>query len=284
MYSAVAKRLADFEMRKDYQFLMQSINSVGDSLTRRQLESIVVLVHKIHRRKYKQKRKTPLYGTMSKEISDEELRRLFAALHDDRYIMMFELQAMLGLRLGEVIKVKLSDISFETRELTVLTEKARVVNQLIIPSELFERLWNYADRHRAQIEAASGFLFFKDNRYSHPHGDAPKHLDQNYVRKTFREARVKAGLDQVYAMSDETKGRAVRALHRITTHSLRHHAITKFNRVAGGDMTLTQMFARHLDPKQTLTYIHRGKDELYRHMDNLPTITRQKHLLEVKPA
>ena len=70
-------------------------------------------------------------------------------------------------------------------------------------------------------------------------------------------------------MSEEEADRAVRHLHRLTTHSLRHYAITRFAKGCNGNLVLTSRFARHHEPNTTMTYIAKDKDELYGHMDRV---------------
>ncbi|EQD35384.1 integrase family protein, partial [mine drainage metagenome] len=73
----------------------------------------------------------------------------------------------------------------------------------------------------------------------------------------------------VYDTSDETNpARSVRHLHRLTTHSLRHYAITRFAKQTNGNLVLTSRFARHSDPSTTMTYITTRKDELYKEIDS----------------
>ncbi|EQD32077.1 integrase family protein, partial [mine drainage metagenome] len=74
-------------------------------------------------------------------------------------------------------------------------------------------------------------------------------LEKNYVRKVFREYVRAAKLDEVYDQSEESYGRTPRRLHRLTTHSLRHYAITSFARQSNGNVVLSSRFARHSDPR-----------------------------------
>jgi integrase len=53
-------------------------------------------------------------------------------------------------------------------------------------------------------------------------------------------------------------------LHRLTTHSLRHYAITNFSKKNNDNVVLTARFARHQMIQTTMTNIHTGKEELYR--------------------
>jgi integrase len=77
-----------------------------------------------------------------------------------------------------------------------------------------------------------------------------------------------SGLDYAYRYSEEMySGRKERPLYRITTHSLRHYAITKFAKSTNGNIVLTSRFARHADPSTTMQYISRDNEELYKNID-----------------
>ncbi len=60
-------------------------------------------------------------------------------------------------------------------------------------------------------------------------------------------------------------------MHLLTTHSLRHYAITRFARQTNGNVVLASKFARHSDPNTTIRYIHTDKKELFAAIDNINT-------------
>lgn len=95
-------------------------------------------------------------------------------------------------------------------------------------------------------------------------------MEQNYVRKVFRQYTELDNLDEVYDTSEESeKGRGTRHLHLLTTHSLRHYAITRFARATNGNIILASKFARHSEPSTTMRYIHTDKKELYEAIDSI---------------
>ena len=95
------------------------------------------------------------------------------------------------------------------------------------------------------------------------------------VRDRFRCYVIKAGLDQTHDTSNESiQGRPARSLHRLTTHSLMHYAITSFAKQTNGDLVLTSRFARHSDPSTTMTYISARKEELYKEIDSTFSLER----------
>ena len=78
---------------------------------------------------------------------------------------------------------------------------------------------------------------------------------------------MRTGLDEVYDISEESNGRTARQLHRLTTHSLRHYAITRFARSTNGNVVLASRFARHRNMSTTSRYISTDKKELYEVID-----------------
>jgi integrase len=60
----------------------------------------------------------------------------------------------------------------------------------------------------------------------------------------------------------------IRPLYRITTHSLRHYAITKFAKATNGNVVLTSRFARHASPIITMRHIAKDNIQLYSEIEN----------------
>jgi integrase len=200
------------------------------------------------------RRRTPKYGTMNKGFTDEELQKFFSVVDDQRFHLLFSFQAVLGLRIGEAVKVHIKDINLKTRELRIETEKAKTLNFLIIPEQLFDATLNYIHNFETQIVHAKGYLFFVDD-----HGMSP-----SCARQAFEVFIQKAKLYEIYGYSNDAKPRT---LTRLTTHSLRHYAITNHAKKNNGNVVLTNKFARHLRLQTTMTYIYTSKDELYRSIE-----------------
>lgn len=188
-------------------------------------------------------------------------------MDNKKFRLLYSYQAYIGLRIGEVVKINFKDFNWNTHELKIFTEKARVLNTLIVPSSLYNETLDYINANKEQIEKAQGFLFYADHEASHNTTRKEPYLELNYVRKVFRGYIRQAGLDEVYGTSE---GNVARHLHRLTTHSLRHYSITKFYKTTH-DPVLTSRFARHLKPDTTLTYIHSDKSELYSYMEQMVT-------------
>ena len=207
------------------------------------------------------------YGTLNKGFTEAQLKSFLFVIRNDKHRLLFQYQAELGLRCGEVVKVNVKDIDFESRELKIRTEKARQLDSLIIPIPLFRETLEFIKANQSQIEQNQGYVFFREARYS-SRKEEPW-LELNYIRRIFREYIQQANLDEVYDVSEEDGTRTPRRLHRLTTHSLRHYAITRFARSTNGNVVLTSRFARHRDMSTTSRYINTDKKELYEVIDSL---------------
>ena len=254
--------------------LKKHIQDVLPNLTFHEIKAVLSLIYKIKKRRYRSNA-PPKYGSLNKGFSEQEVQAFFKVIDNNKFRLLFGYQAELGLRIGEAVKVNVKDIKFETRELIVKTEKAHVIDTMLIPVPLFRQTLEFINRNEKAIMQAGGFVFFAEKGHS-LRGEP--YLEKNYVRKVFREYVQAAKLDEVYDQSEETYGRTPRRLHRLTTHSLRHYAITSFARQNNGNVVLSSRFARHSDPSTTMTYINTRKDELYRAVDETFSLERASSL------
>lgn len=232
-------------------------------VSKHRIEELQRVIAKHFVKRFASKHRKAKYGNISKCFTDSEIQAFFKAIKDEKMHLLFMFQAQLAMRIGEVVQLNLKDLNLETRELLIHTEKegAGVVDSLIVPMDLFNETLEFIRGHSAQIEKAQGFVFYANESKTRRKG---LYLEKNGVRASFRKACIKAGLTQVYSVTDESiEGRSVRKLHRLTTHSLRHYAITRFAKQSNGNLILTSRFARHRSPNTTMTYVAKDKEKLY---------------------
>ncbi len=235
------------------------------TLPKHEVEDIRSIVHQHYVKRFRRSR-IPKYGNLNKGFTEYEIQRFFKAIDNDKFRLLFSYQAQLGLRIGEVLRLNLKAINFQTRELTLKTEKARILDTLLIPTPLFKQTMEFIKANMPQIEQAKGYIFFKDCSSA----NSEVYLKTDYVRNKFREYIKLADIDQIYDISEESyKNHVPRRLHRLTTHSLRHYAITSFSKQTNGNVVLTSRFARHASPETTMIYISTKKEELYKELDNI---------------
>ena len=227
-------------------------------LGKHKIEALHKIILRYFEKRFHRKSKKPKYGNLNKGFTDEQLQAFFLAVDNDKYKLLFGFQAYVGLRIGEACKVNVKDINFQTRELKLKSEKTNIQDVSIIPLILFRQLQAFLTSHKKEIDVANGYVFFKEQGKSTTKVD---YLNVNYARRRFRDYTTRAGLDEVYDESEEVN-RPSHKLHLLTTHSLRHYAITKFYNQTK-DWLMTSKFARHLEPNTTSTYIHTDRAELY---------------------
>jgi integrase len=248
----------------NFKSLEKMLNASIQSFSKHQLESLNKTILQTIKVKYKHRR-TPKYGMLNKGFSLSELNKFLSVIDVAKYKLLFAYQAYLALRIGEVCIINLNDFQFEKRQLKIHTEKGNFLAVLKIPPFLFKATSEYIQTYQADIVNAKGYLFYPDKKYS----KSTTYLNINYARKVFRGYLVKAGLDETYDTSDESfPDRPKRKLHRLTTQSLRHYGITNFNREVNGNITWTQVFARHKEISSTLVYINRATEEVFNAIDS----------------
>ncbi len=58
------------------------------------------------------RRKEPRYGSINKGFTEPELQRFFRSIASEKFALLFKYQANLGLRVGEVCQLHISNIDF----------------------------------------------------------------------------------------------------------------------------------------------------------------------------
>jgi integrase len=83
-----------------------------------QLEALRTVMVKAYMQRFKRRRE-PRYGSINKGFTEPELQRFFRVIASEKYALLFKYQANMGLRVGEVSKLHISNIDFDKRELTI---------------------------------------------------------------------------------------------------------------------------------------------------------------------
>ena len=255
------------EMDMEIEQINKRLTELLPRLGKHKIEIIQQHIQKYYKARFQGKRHNPKYGNLNKGFTEPQLQAFFIAINNPKYKLLFKYQATLGLRIGEVVKLNIKDIRFDTQELVVLTEKAKNIDTLYIPDELFKETNAWIEDNRKEIEECEGYIFFRDAKHSNRQQG---YVEPNYMRKVFMNYCRDANLIEKYGESTELiSGRSTRTLTRLTTHSLRHYAITQFSKRCNGNLILTSKFARHSEPTITMTYINTDKTELYAHIKDL---------------
>ncbi len=257
--------------RIGFRKLKSDLEATLPALSKHQTEELRSVVVRFYKKKFR-KSGPPKYGALNKGFTEHELQAFFRAVDNPKFHLLFSYQAQLGLRIGEAVRLNLSNIKFESRELVLKTEKAARLDVLLIPSPLFKETLDYITANSDKIEKAHGSLFFKEDGKS---STSAAFIDEGYARHKFREYVQLALIDEIYCTTDESvPDRRARSLHRLTTHSLRHYAITHFAEQTNGNVFLTSKFARHCKPDVTMTYISTNKKALYDGIDGAFSVSQ----------
>jgi integrase len=252
------KRAATKSLSKNWIDIKKQLEFLGENLSKTRLVSAISILSEARKRRFLRS-KRPKYGSMNKSFTEEELERFFKFVDDPKMRLLFSYQAVLGLRIGEAVRINVKDINLKTKELRIFTEKSNKTDYLLIPDQLFESTLEFIAAYEEDIAKATGYLFFSMRPGNRKPNSSP-HLKTPTVREYFAETIRKAGLEEIYGFR---LGKKPDSLRRLTTHSLRHFAITRFCKRNGGNAVLASKFARHTNLQTTMTYIHTEREELY---------------------
>ena len=240
------------------------MEDAANELSQAKLEELKAVLHRVYKKRFKRPTE-PKYGSINKAFTELELQHFFRTVKSEKFRLLFKYQAYLGLLVGEVAKLHVSNINFDKRELTLKSEKSGRLDALLIPMDLFKETIEYIAKNEAAVKASNGYIFYKENDNNH---NEIQHVEPNYVRKVFRNTLKLAALDEFYVYSEETApGRTARKLFRLSTHSLCHYTITRFSKANNGNVVLTSRYARHASPSTTIRCIAKDNEELYRNID-----------------
>ena len=198
-------------------------------------------------------------------LTRHEVQRLLARLHGTRWLMASLLYGA-GLRLRECLKLRVKDVDFEYRQVTVRDGKGAKDRVTMLPQAVGEQLKAHlvhvkalherdvAEGHgdvelphalarkypRAQYEWGWKFVFPSYKLSTDPVTGAVRrhHLYENYLARGVREAARAAGL----------------AKH-VSCHTLRHSFATHLLE-AGYDIRTVQELLGHADVSTTMIYTH----------------------------
>lgn len=198
------------------------------------------------------------YGpTLDRTFSQESFQRFMHHVRKPKAYLAFLLMHDLGLRIGEVVELKLENVDWLNRTIIIHTEKSNTIDTLPLHDGVFEPLRAWVNQHHTAILSHQGYLFYSENTYW-----VRAHISKDWLRNYFSECRAAAGLDQVYALTNERTGRKQRKQHILTTHSGRRSFGTHLWHLTK-DSKIVQLSLRQTDPKSCDPYIHIGQEEVH---------------------
>lgn len=177
------------------------------------------------------KQKKALYKVLTKE----ELSTFFNVCDDFKFKTIFMLVYGSGLRIGEVVNLRVQDIDSKTMRIFVKEGKGNKERYTILPQKSLEMLRKYWTTYRPQSKIKTDALFLNDNR---------KPINQYVIRTYFRKYRRKTNLNE-----------------KITVHTLRHCFATNLIE-NGASLIQVKELMGHSNIRSTMCYVHVANIEL----------------------
>lgn len=174
-------------------------------------------------------------------LSPEEVCRLFAAVTEPRYRLILQAAYACGLRVSEVVRLRVGDVDAQRMVLHVRWAKGRKDRLVPLSPALLDRLRAYWREHRPRP-----WLF--------PGRTPAGHLSVGQVQRVCHRAVRACGL---------TKGASM--------HTLRHSYATHLLE-AGTDLATLQRLLGHSQLSTTLRYTHLRQEHLHRVPSPLDTL------------
>lgn len=157
-------------------------------------------------------------------LSLEEVIRLLQVTKNLKHRFILALLYSSGLRIGELLNLKVEDIDIERKEVFIRNGKGRKDRVVILAESVLPLLYNYLQTYRPQHFLIEGLEM---SRYS-----------SSSVRKFLKESVKRANITK-----------------RITPHTLRHSFATHLLE-NGVDLRLIQELLGHQKPETTMIYTH----------------------------
>ena len=158
-------------------------------------------------------------------LSPSEVRRLLTASPNAKHRMLLATCYGAGLRVSEVVRLRVRDIDGEQGQLRIVQGKGRQDRLVPIGATLLDELRSYWRRYRPKT-----WLF--------PGSPAERHLCITSAQRAYRQALARAGIDKVGGI-----------------HALRH-AYATHQLAAGMPLHILQRLLGHRDLSATQRYLH----------------------------
>lgn len=222
-----------------------------------QLKLLSKVVSQERRRRYPRKRETKYGRTVRRIFTPEEYDRFLKHCTNPKAQVCFQLMHGLGLRIGEVVGIKLSDVDFLSKTIIIHTEKSRTEDMMPLHDGIYELLRTWVNDRYSAIQQHDGYLFYGENpSYPRPY------ISKDWLRNYFGQVREEAGLNQTYSMTNEPLGRTPRRQFRLTSHSCRRTFGTNLYRMTK-DQKIVQYDLRQKDIKSSDPYIFVSPQEVH---------------------
>jgi len=162
--------------------------------------------------------------TLPKMLSKTEVKKLFSKVDNPKHKLMLQLCYGMGLRVSEVVNLKIADIDSQHKIVRIEQAKGKKDRIVVLPESILVDMRNYYLQYRPET-----FLF--EGQY----GDA---YSVRSLQAVFKNAMIKAGINK-----------------KVGIHGLRHSFATHLLET-GTDIRFIQELLGHNSIKTTQIYTH----------------------------
>lgn len=177
-------------------------------------------------------------------LSRQEVLRLLEAVENPKHRAIMLLTYSAGLRLGEVVRLRVEDIDSARRLIHIRQAKGRKDRYTVLSQAALEALRVY-------------FKQYRPDRWLFPGAKPGRHLHERTVQKVFERAREAAGIRK-----------------DVSVHTLRHSFATHLLE-SGTDLRYIQELLGHKSSKTTEIYTHVSERDIGRIQSPLDSLLGQ---------
>ncbi len=165
--------------------------------------------------------------TVYKVLTKEELSTFFNCVDNYKFKTIFMLAYGSGLRIGEIVNLRVEDIDSKTMRIFVREEKENKERYTILSKQSLEMLRTYWSRYRQHRRRSKLFL-----------SELGEPITEGVIRTHFRRYRTKAKLSS-----------------KVTMHTLRHCFATDLIE-RGATLIQVKELMGHSNIRSTMAYVH----------------------------
>lgn len=187
------------------------------SMSKHKLEDLKRDIQSLINSKYP-RRKGRLLGTRSKAMPNETYYKLLNYFREDKKVQLaIKIMGTLGPRVGDVIKIKISDIDFKKHSIMIYNSKESRYYELPLEKKLEKDIANFISQNYHKIKENKDHIFFSEEISNKQRN----HISSGWIRKCIGNALKDINCNKRYGKS--TDGRD---LWLYSSHSLRGRAGT----------------------------------------------------------